>query len=105
MTPTAANVSFKDRKTAEKFMAGVTASDSVPGVDGKIEATWVKSAPETTKTSDGDTVMGSTLDEEQSSKEKVATGPDSANAELEEGEIDSGPDLDQRDMDYESGEW
>ncbi|KAI0390375.1 hypothetical protein F5Y17DRAFT_444920 [Xylariaceae sp. FL0594] len=108
-TPTGAHVEFKDRKTAEKFMFGISASSSIPGIEGKMEASWAKSAPATAKMSDGDTVMGSTLDEEQSGKEKIATGADNAGDELEEGEVQSevhhGPDIDQRDMDYEAGEW
>lgn len=99
----ATHVTFKDRKTAEKFMFGVSASNSIHGIEGKIEPTWAKTAPELAKTADGDVLMGSTLVEEQAIKVKTETDAGGANGELEEGEIDNTPNHDQGDMDYE--EW
>ncbi|KAI0871566.1 hypothetical protein GGS24DRAFT_470938 [Hypoxylon argillaceum] len=99
----ATHVTFKDRKTAEKFMFGVSASNSIHGIEGKIEPTWAKTAPELAKTADGDVLMGSTLVEEQAIKVKTETDAGGANGELEEGEIDNTPGHDQGDMDYE--EW
>ncbi|GAP84780.1 putative RNA recognition motif-containing protein [Rosellinia necatrix] len=104
--PEVTHVMFKDRKTAEKFMFGVSASNSIHGINGKVEPTWAKTTPELVKpTADSDVVMSSTLDDEQASKEKVNAGNGNANVEFEEGEIDNTPGHDQRDMDYEAGEW
>ncbi|KAJ2985596.1 hypothetical protein NUW58_g5446 [Xylaria curta] len=106
--PAVTHVTFKDRKTAEKFVFGVSASNSIHGIEGKIEPTWAKSAPqsaESTKIADGDIIMASTLDDEQAVKAKTEAGSDDANGALEEGEIDNTPDRDQGDMDYEAGEW
>jgi hypothetical protein len=103
--PAVTHVAFKDRKTAEKFMFGVSASNSIAGIEGKIEPTWSKTASESAKTTDGDTITGRTLDDEPTIKEKVSTGIGGANGDLEEGEINNPPDLDQGDMDYEAGEW
>jgi hypothetical protein len=85
-------------------MFGVSASNSIHGIEGKIEPTWAKTAP---KTADGDVLMGSALGDEQATKGKieVETGAGDADGELEEGEIDNTPDHDQGDMDYEAGEW
>ncbi|KAI3318692.1 hypothetical protein HD806DRAFT_511598 [Xylariaceae sp. AK1471] len=103
--PAVTHVTFKDRKTAEKFMFSISTSNSIAGIEGRIEPAWSKTAPESAKTADGDTVMGRTLDDEQATKEKIDAGAGDANGELEEGEIDNTPDLDQGDMDYEAGEW
>ncbi|KAI0915145.1 hypothetical protein F4823DRAFT_571067 [Ustulina deusta] len=104
-TPAVTHVTFKDRKTAEKFMFGVSASNSIHGIGGKIEPTWARTAPESTKAADGDIPSASTLDDEQNNERKVDTGGGDANGDLEEGEIDNPPDHDQGDMDYEAGEW
>ncbi|KAJ8131220.1 hypothetical protein O1611_g2403 [Lasiodiplodia mahajangana] len=101
----ATHITFQDRKTAEKFMFGVSASNSIHGIEGKIEPTWAKTAPESAKTADGDVVMTSTLGDEQAMKDKNDAGAGVANGELEEGEIDNTPDHDRGDMDYEAGEW
>ncbi|KAI0548746.1 hypothetical protein F4679DRAFT_549235 [Xylaria curta] len=100
------HVTFKDRKTAEKFMFGVSASNSIHGIEGKIEPTWAKSSPESAKTVDGEGSAANALDDRQPVKEKADTnadGADETNGQLEEGEIDNTPDHDQGDMDY--GEW
>ncbi|KAI0106172.1 hypothetical protein GGR51DRAFT_174108 [Nemania sp. FL0031] len=99
------HITFQDRKTAEKFMFGVSASNSIHGIEGKVEPTWAKTAPELTKTADGDVVMASTLGDDQAVKDKTDTGASGANGELEEGEIDNTPDHDRGDMDYDAGEW
>ncbi|KAI0542940.1 hypothetical protein GGR58DRAFT_450104 [Xylaria digitata] len=103
--PAITHVIFKDRKTAEKFMFGISASNTIHGIEGKVEPTWAKTAPEAAKTADGDTIISGTLDDEQTNKGKMDTGAGDANGELEEGEIDNTPDHDQGDMDYEAGEW
>ncbi|TGJ84760.1 hypothetical protein E0Z10_g4027 [Xylaria hypoxylon] len=102
--PAITHVTFKDRKTAEKFMFGVSASNSIYGIEGKIEPTWAKTAPESAKTANGDIITG-TLDDEQANKGKMDISAGDVNGELEEGEIDNAPDHDQGDMDYEAGEW
>ncbi|KAI8630669.1 hypothetical protein F5Y19DRAFT_428573 [Xylariaceae sp. FL1651] len=100
------HITFKDRKTAEKFMFGVSANNSIPGIEGKTEPTWVKTAPETPKAAaNGDVPMASTLEDDQTTKEKTDTGDGDANGGLEEGEISNTDDHDQGDMDYEAGEW
>lgn len=103
--PAITHVTFKDRKTAEKFMFGVSTGNSVHGIEGKVEPTWAKTAPELAKTADGDVVMGSTLDDEQAGKGKMDAVANDVNGELEEGEIGNPPGHDQGDMDYEAGEW
>ncbi|KAI1755263.1 hypothetical protein F4782DRAFT_490758 [Xylaria castorea] len=106
--PAVTQVTFKDRKTAEKFMFGVSASNSIHGIEGKIEPTWAKSSPESAKTVNSEGPIASALDDGQPTKGKMDTsadGADETNGELEEGEIDNTTDHDQGDMDYEAGEW
>ncbi|KAI0419137.1 hypothetical protein F5X98DRAFT_335313 [Xylaria grammica] len=103
--PAITHVTFKDRKTAEKFMFGVSANNSILGIEGKIEPTWATTAPESAKVADGDILIANNLDDDQLIKEKIDTGASDVNGELEEGEIDNNPDHDQGDMDYEAGEW
>ncbi|KAI1109711.1 hypothetical protein F5Y14DRAFT_392883 [Nemania sp. NC0429] len=103
--PAITHVTFKDRKTAEKFMFGVSAGNSIFGIEGKIEPTWTKTVPELAKAAEGDAVMGSTLDNDQTGKGKMDPGTRDDDGELEEGEIDNPPGHDQGDMDYEAGEW
>ncbi|KAJ8123039.1 hypothetical protein ONZ43_g914 [Nemania bipapillata] len=97
------HVTFKDRKTAEKFMFGVSSGNSIHGVAGKIEPTWAKTAPELAKGADA--LIDNTLGSDQAIKGKTDTDAADANGELEEGEIDNTPSRDQGDMDYEAGEW
>ncbi|CAJ2514084.1 Uu.00g022030.m01.CDS01 [Anthostomella pinea] len=101
--PTTTHVSFKDRKTAEKFMFGISAHDSIPGVGEKVEPAWPTSAPdsETTTTADGDFLMASGLEDEQAAR-KASIAGSSATAGLEEGEARD--TMDHGDMDYEAGE-
>lgn len=102
--PAVTHVTFKDRKTAEKFMYGVSTSGSIHGIDGKVEPTWANTAPPSAQTgTNGDNAMAGTLDDEQSMKEKMETGATDADGDFEEGEIDDSPSHDQGDMDY--GEW
>ncbi|KAI0408988.1 hypothetical protein F4802DRAFT_307360 [Xylaria palmicola] len=105
-TPTVTHVSFKDRKTAEKFMFGVSASNSIHGIEGKIEITWAKAPPTSAKAADGDTLMVNRIDNELATgKTNASADVDGANGDIEEGEIDNTLDHDQGDMDYEAGEW
>ncbi|KAK5628424.1 hypothetical protein RRF57_004139 [Xylaria bambusicola] len=101
--PAVTHVTFKDRKTAEKFMFGVSTSNSIHGIEGKIEPTWVKTAPDSVKMADADggIPIAGTLDDDK----KLDAEADDGNEELEEGEIDNTLDHDQGDMDYEAGEW
>ena len=103
--PAVTHITFKDRKTAEKFMFGVSAHNSIHGIDGKIEPTWAKTAPETTKAAGSDITIAGTLDDEQNNEKKADTEADDANGDLEDGEIENALDHDQGDMDYEAGEW
>ncbi|KAH7328005.1 hypothetical protein B0I35DRAFT_416308 [Stachybotrys elegans] len=43
-TPTVTNVSFQDRKTAEKFYYTLHGKE-LPGVEGRLDLAWVKTAP------------------------------------------------------------
>ncbi|KAI2635159.1 hypothetical protein GGS21DRAFT_517195 [Xylaria nigripes] len=104
-TPAVTHVTFKDRKTAEKFMFGISANNSIIGIEGKIESAWAKTAPGPAKTIEADNNSSSNPEDDQATKEKQGVESNDANADLEEGEIDNGPDLDQGDMDYEAGEW
>ncbi|KAI0815890.1 hypothetical protein GGR55DRAFT_630723 [Xylaria sp. FL0064] len=99
--PAVTHVTFKDRKTAEKFMFGISTSNSIHGIEGKIEPTWAKTAPESAKTADGDVPITGGADDEQNDERKVDTGAGDANGDLEEGEIGNTPHHDQGDMDYE----
>ncbi|KAF4865831.1 putative RNA-binding protein [Colletotrichum siamense] len=47
-TPSNTQVTFKDRKTAEKFYYGLT-NHEIPGVDGKLELSWVATPPVSAK--------------------------------------------------------
>ncbi|KAI1382630.1 uncharacterized protein F4822DRAFT_423069 [Hypoxylon trugodes] len=104
--PTTTHITFNDRKTAEQFMFGVSANNSIPGIEDKIEIMWATSAPQTENkaTADGDVPMSSGIEDEQTAKDKVNTEDSSATAGLEEGEVESSHVRDQRDMDYEAGE-
>ncbi|KAI0431040.1 hypothetical protein F5Y09DRAFT_208968 [Xylaria sp. FL1042] len=99
--PAVTHVTFKDRKTAEKFMFGISTGNSIHGIEGKIEPTWAKTAPGSAKTADGDVSITGALDDEQNDEKKVDTGTGDANGDLEEGEIDNTSHHDQGDMDYE----
>jgi len=48
-SPLSTQITFKDRKTAEKFMATFTAGD-VGAEDGSVEASWVKNSYSTPTT-------------------------------------------------------
>ena len=87
-------------------MFGVSANNAIPGLDDKIEITWVTSAPqsETKSATDGDAPMATGVEDEQISHDKTMTESNGANTELEEGEVDNSNAHDQRDMDYESGQ-
>ncbi|KAH8681057.1 hypothetical protein BX600DRAFT_504797 [Xylariales sp. PMI_506] len=96
--PTATHVTFKDRKTAEQFMFGVSTNNSIPGVDGTVELSWSNSLPKTAN-ADADTSTANNGEDEQASKQ-------AAEEEVEEsGGFDTADVGDQGDMDYEEGEW
>ncbi|KAH8165238.1 hypothetical protein CIB48_g2999 [Xylaria polymorpha] len=105
--PALTHVTFKDRKTAEKFMFGISANNSIHGIEGKIEPIWAKTSPESAKVTDGEGPLANVIDQEQARKGRTDTVADGAevNGQLEEGEIDNTSDHDQGDMDYEAGEW
>lgn len=104
--PKSTHITFKDRKTAEQFMFGVSANSAIPGLDDKVEIAWATSAPqsETKATTDGDIPMTTGAEDEQTTREKTATEDNGPNADLEEGEVDNSNTHDQHDMDYESGQ-
>ena len=67
------HVTFKDRKTAEQFMFGVSANKSIPGVDGTVELSWSNLSPKVADT-DGDlsaTNNANNVEDEQTSKQAV----------------------------------
>ncbi|KAI1330944.1 hypothetical protein F5Y16DRAFT_361693 [Xylariaceae sp. FL0255] len=97
-TPLLTHVSFKDRKTAEKFEFGISTTNSIPGVKGDVETAWAKTAPESLKATDGDILMTRTQEDDQ-----VKEDGDGVSDYLEEGEVDE--IRDHGDMDYEAGEW
>ncbi|KAI2469986.1 hypothetical protein F4781DRAFT_201616 [Annulohypoxylon bovei var. microspora] len=99
------HITFKDRKTAEQFMFGVSANNAIPGLDEKVEVAWVTSAPQSeTKATASDATMTTGVDDEQVIQDKTTTEDNGANGELEEGEVDNASTHDQHDMDYESGQ-
>ncbi|KAI0128144.1 hypothetical protein F4776DRAFT_197742 [Hypoxylon sp. NC0597] len=104
--PTTTHITFKDRKTAEQFMFGVSANNAIPGLDDKVEIAWATSAPrsETKANNDGDVPMAGGTETEQAAGDKTGAEGGSANAGLEDGEIDDAHAHDQHDMDYEAGE-
>ncbi|XDG09655.1 hypothetical protein ABKA04_009270 [Annulohypoxylon sp. FPYF3050] len=104
--PKSTHITFKDRKTAEQFMFGVSANSAIPGLDDKVEIAWATSAPqsETKATTDDDIPMTTGAEDEQTTREKTATEDNGPNADLEEGEVDNSNTHDQHDMDYESGQ-
>ncbi|KAI1209532.1 uncharacterized protein F4807DRAFT_427029 [Annulohypoxylon truncatum] len=104
--PKSTHITFKDRKTAEQFMLGVSANNAIPGLDDKVEIAWATSAPqpETKATADSDVPMTASVEDEQAAHDKTTTEDNGTNAELEEGEVDNSNTHDQHDMDYESGQ-
>ncbi|KXJ86207.1 hypothetical protein Micbo1qcDRAFT_237134 [Microdochium bolleyi] len=103
----ATHVTFKDRKTAERFMSGLAASGNVlAGMDGKLELTWGQNSNTPAAAATG------------AGKHPAPTAkPDADDAMSEAGSVESGeiPDdaddfgggnhgRDQGDMDYE-GDW
>ncbi|KAI0841361.1 hypothetical protein F5Y06DRAFT_261370 [Hypoxylon sp. FL0890] len=104
--PTTTYITFKDRKTAEQFMFGVSANKAIPGLDDKVEIAWKTSAPrsETKANADGDVSVTSGTETEQVARDKTVAEGSSGKAGLEEGEIDDAHAHDQHDMDYETGE-
>ncbi|XXG99440.1 hypothetical protein Hte_005779 [Hypoxylon texense] len=104
--PTTTHITFKDRKTAEQFMFGISANNTIPGLDDKVEITWATSAPQssTKTTADGDVNMTSGIEDEQSAKDKAGAEENNNTAALEEGEVDNTHGRDQGDMDFEAGE-
>ncbi|RYO93869.1 hypothetical protein DL764_007920 [Monosporascus ibericus] len=105
--PAATHITFKDRKTAEQFMFGVTAASNnrIPGIDEKLELAWASSAPTAESTAagegpgDGDALMASGL--EDAAKEKASAADNHAAADMEDGEVYDGGERDEGDMDYE----
>lgn len=90
-------------------MFGVSANNSIPGLEDKIEATWTNSAPqsEAKPATDADVQMTNVVDvveEEQATREKASAEGSSVTVGLEEGEVDDTQGRDQHDMDYEAGE-
>ncbi|KAI0109762.1 hypothetical protein F4814DRAFT_424529 [Daldinia grandis] len=104
--PATTYITFKDRKTAEQFMMGVSANNAIPGLEDKIEITWATSAPQSeTKTHADDNVpMANGVEEDQGARDKTSAEGSSVTVGLEEGEVSNGHGRDQHDMDYEAGE-
>ncbi|KAI1373939.1 hypothetical protein F4677DRAFT_427667 [Hypoxylon crocopeplum] len=105
--PQMTHITFKDRKTAEQFMFGVSASNSIPGLDDKVEAAWATSAPQSeAKANAGvDVSMTSGVEDEHAARDKTSAGRSSATVELEEGEVENEQSREEHDMDYEAGEY
>ncbi|KAI1142013.1 hypothetical protein F5Y05DRAFT_212381 [Hypoxylon sp. FL0543] len=104
--PATTHITFKDRKTAEQFMFGVSANNAIPGLDDKLEIAWATSAPqsEAKVNADGDVPMANGAENDQAATNKTSAEGVSENAGLEEGEINDAHARDQHDMDYEAGE-
>ncbi|KAK7956427.1 uncharacterized protein PG986_005649 [Apiospora aurea] len=94
---TTTHVTFKDRKTAEKFYNGVSANKNIPQVDGTVDLAWATSAPKAAAAAaaDGDVAMASGIEEDQSMKPAAEIDDNSG----------FGDARDQGDMDYEGGDW
>ncbi|KAI1775468.1 hypothetical protein F4818DRAFT_50478 [Hypoxylon cercidicola] len=104
--PATTHITFKDRKTAEQFMFGISANNTIPGLDDKLEIAWATSAPQSSAktTADGDVTMTSGIEDEQATKDKAGAEESGATAGLEEGEVDNSHGRDQGDMDFEASE-
>ncbi|ETS83554.1 hypothetical protein PFICI_05430 [Pestalotiopsis fici W106-1] len=91
----ATHITFKDRKTAEQFMFGVSGQKAVPGVEGEVELSWASSAPKTTEAdndlSGAHDEQDTATNQEEETEEHSGFGRPSANS--------------QYDMDYEGGDW
>ncbi|KAK6214067.1 hypothetical protein LQW54_004844 [Pestalotiopsis sp. IQ-011] len=92
--PSATRITFKDRKTAEQFMFGVSGPKTIPGVEGEVEVSWASSAPKNAK---ADPELAGTRGEED-----MVTGQEEVE---EENGFDRAGARSQYDMDYEAGEW
>ncbi|KAI1760770.1 hypothetical protein GGR53DRAFT_508469 [Hypoxylon sp. FL1150] len=108
--PSSTHITFKDRKTAEQFMFGISANNTIPGLDDKVEIAWASSAPQSSArtAADGDVTMTSGIEGEQAARDKAGGGEEgnvAAVNDLEEGEVDHAHHgRDQGDMDFEAGE-
>ncbi|KAI1652923.1 hypothetical protein F4813DRAFT_286722 [Daldinia decipiens] len=104
--PATTHITFKDRKTAEQFMMGVSANNAIPGLEDKVEITWATSAPQfETKTHADDNVpMADGIEDDQGARDKTSAEGSSVTIGLEEGDVSNGHGRDQHDMDYEAGE-
>lgn len=90
----ATHITFKDRKTAEQFMFGVSGQKAIPGVEGELEASWASSAP---KTAEAENDLSGAQDDQD-----AATGQEEPE---EHGGFGRPSANSQYDMDYEGGDW
>ncbi|KAI5862006.1 hypothetical protein GGS23DRAFT_574126 [Durotheca rogersii] len=104
--PAATHITFKERKTAEQFMFGVSANNTIPGLDDKLEIAWANSTPQIDSKAapDSDAPMTDATEEDSGAKDRASAQESSATAGLEEGEVENDRGRDQGDMDYEAGE-
>ncbi|ROT38643.1 hypothetical protein SODALDRAFT_167470 [Sodiomyces alkalinus F11] len=67
-TPSSAQITFKDRKTAEKFFFGVS-NKTIAGIEGELELSWVNKAPGQSPVDHAGSGPGSSKEEQQGAEE------------------------------------
>ncbi|KAL2754484.1 hypothetical protein ACRALDRAFT_1076176 [Sodiomyces alcalophilus JCM 7366] len=109
-TPSSAQVTFKDRKTAEKLFYGV-ANKHIPGVDGELEFTWVNKPlahPTGTSPASSKDQQGAEEDEAMPDAEKGETAEKAKSQDTRRGSSsarDRRVDMDYEVADEDEGEW
>lgn len=111
--PEATHVAFKDRKTAEHFMAGITSSDNVlAGVDEKLELTWGQNITAAAAAAANRRPLASTSAAKTATEEEAGSEDGEIQDDDDDGMnngggdfgVDSGLGRDQGDMDYDAGD-
>jgi len=110
--PEATHITFKDRKTAERFMSGITSSGNVlAGVEEKLELTWGQNITTAAAAAGRDSLASKSAvktaaEEEEGSEdgEIQDDGDEGMNNGGGDFGVDSGHGRDQGDMDYDAGD-
>ncbi|KAJ0326403.1 hypothetical protein COL5a_006913 [Colletotrichum fioriniae] len=95
-TPSKTEVTFKDRKTAEKFFYGLPKQE-IPGIDGQLELSWVATPLPPVKTVEN----GASSKAQDASDHDMAMGNAAPNGSSAARDLVEQQPEQQRDMDYD----
>ncbi|KAK1727466.1 hypothetical protein CaCOL14_008742 [Colletotrichum acutatum] len=95
-TPSKTEVTFKDRKTAEKFFYGLPKQE-IPGIDGQLELSWVATPLAPVKTVEN----GASSKAQGASDHDMAMGNAAPNGSSAARDLAEQQPEQQRDMDYD----